>query len=74
VPGLLGSLGSLGVRAADPPPVVAAAAEFVLEGLYAHKKIGRSEDGGFVAVEASLDMNLDLERLERMRRIKRQVN
>jgi magnesium chelatase subunit I len=74
VPGLLGNLGLLGVRAGAPPAVVASAAEFVLEGLYAHKKIGRSEDGSFVAAEASLDMNLDLERLERMRRIKRQVN
>ena len=34
------------------PPVVAeraAAAEFILEGLWAHKRIGRSEERGFFA-------------------------
>ena len=35
----------------DPRRVVAAAGEFVLEGLYAQKKIGRSDDRGFVAPE-----------------------
>ncbi len=74
VPGLLAGRGVLGVRPGDPPALVASAAEFLLEGLYAHKKIGRSEDGGFAAPESSLEMDLDLERLERMRRLKRQVN
>ena len=43
----------LGVQAGDPAPVVAAAGEFILEGLWAQKKIGRSDDRGFVAVGAS---------------------
>jgi magnesium chelatase subunit I len=74
VPGLIAQLGALGVRPGDSPALMASAAEFVLEGLYAQKKIGRSEDLGFVAPEASLDVEIDIERLERMRRIKRQVN
>ena len=55
-------------------PCVAAAAEFVLEGLYGQKKIGRSDDRGFVAPERRADAEVDLERLERLRRMKKQVN
>ena len=40
---------ALGAAAGEPAPVRAAAAEFVLEGLYAQKKIGRTDDRGFVA-------------------------
>jgi len=53
---------------------VAAAAEFILEGLYAHKKIGRSDDRGFMAAERPGEADVDLERLERLRRLKKQVN
>ncbi len=74
VPGLFDALTQLGVGASDPAPVVASAAEFVLEGLYGQKKIGRSDDRGFVAPERFNDAEVDLERLERMRRMKKQVN
>ncbi len=51
VPGLL----DLASRAALPPgapaPLVAAAVDFVLEGLYAQKRIGRTEAGGYVGTE-----------------------
>ena len=53
---------------------MAAAGEFILEGLHGQKKIGRSDDRGFVALERQKDTDLDLERLERLRRLKRQVN
>jgi hypothetical protein len=46
----------------------------VLEGLWAQKKIGRSDDRGFVAPERRADVELDLERLERLRKMKKQVN
>jgi magnesium chelatase subunit I len=36
-----------------PAPIVAAAIDFVLEGLYAQKKISRSEDRGYSAAEAA---------------------
>jgi magnesium chelatase subunit I len=74
VPQLLESLGPLGAGQGAPLPTVAAAAEFVLEGLWAQKKIGRSDDRGFVASERRTDTELDLERLERLRRMKKQVN
>ena len=74
VPQLMDHLGLVGVEPADPPAVRAAAGEFVLEGLYAQKKIGRSDDRGFVASERRSDVEIDLERLERLRKMKKQVN
>jgi len=74
VPDVLEHVHLLGVGTSDPPPLLAAAGEFVLEGLWAQKKIGRSDDRGFVAVERHGELELDLERLERLRRLKKQVN
>ncbi len=74
VPGLLGHLQPLGASPDDPTPLRAAAGEFVLEGLWAQKKIGRTDDRGFVAVERPAETDIDLERLERLRRMKKQVN
>jgi magnesium chelatase subunit I len=74
LPELLSGLEPLGVRAGDPDPLVASAGEFVLEGLYAHRKIGRSDDRGYGAAERRPEVELDLERLERLRRMKKQVN
>ena len=74
VPTLLEHVRHLGVSRQDPAPLLAAAAEFVLEGLHAHKKIGRSDERGFVAPERRGDVELDLEKLERLRRMKKQVN
>jgi magnesium chelatase subunit I len=74
VPGLLAHVELSGVSRRDPAPLVAAAAEFILEGLYAQKKIGRSDDRGFVAPERRVENDMDLERLERLRRMKKQVN
>ena len=54
--------------------LVASAGEFILEGLYAQKKIGRSDDRGFMAPERRSDVDVDLERLERLRKMKKQVN
>jgi magnesium chelatase subunit I len=74
VPGLIGHVGALGVSADDPTPLVAAAGELILEGLYAQKRIGRSDEQGFVAMERRAELEIDLEQLERLRRLKRQVN
>jgi magnesium chelatase subunit I len=74
VPGLLTGLEPLGVRRGDPPALVAAAAEFVLEGLHAHKKIGRSQERGFTAAEPALGLELEIERMEQLRRNRRQLN
>ncbi len=74
VPEVLEHVHLLGAKPEDPAPLLAAAGEFVLEGLWAQKKVGRSEDRGFVAAERRDEIELDLERLERLRRLKRQVN
>ncbi len=51
IQGLTDKLAPLGVKAKDEPAVVVAAAEFLLEGLYAHKKLSRNEERGFAAPE-----------------------
>jgi magnesium chelatase subunit I len=47
VQGLLDMARLTGLAAGAPPPVLAAAVDFVLEGLYAQKKISRSDGRGF---------------------------
>jgi magnesium chelatase subunit I len=49
VTGLFDHTAALGVSAKDDPGIHVAAAEFVLEGLWAHKRISRSEERGFFA-------------------------
>lgn len=49
VEGLFDHAAALGVSAKDDPGIHVAAAEFVLEGLWAHKRISRSEERGFYA-------------------------
>jgi magnesium chelatase subunit I len=74
VPDVLAHVEAVGVKRADPASLQAAAGEFVLEGLWAQKKIGRSDDRGFVAPERRSETDVDLERLERLRKLKKQVN
>jgi magnesium chelatase subunit I len=74
VPGLLEHAARLGAETGAPPPILASAAEFVLEGLHAQRRIGRSDDRGFVGAEQPAEVELDIERLERLRRLKKQVN
>src|SRR5208282_2118532 len=52
VPGLLERLDLVGARDSAVPAVVVAAAEFVLEGLWAQRRVSRSEERGYHA-EAS---------------------
>jgi magnesium chelatase subunit I len=42
-----------GLPPGAPAPAVASALDFVLEGLYAQKKIGRSDERGYSAAEAA---------------------
>jgi len=51
IQGLMEKIKTLGVGANEPDAVRAAAAEFVLEGLYAHRRISRNEERGFAAEE-----------------------
>ena len=49
--GVLDLAAHAGGAPGDPPPQVAAAVDFVLEGLCAQRKISRSDGGGYEAVE-----------------------
>jgi magnesium chelatase subunit I len=51
IQGLLDKLSGLGLSGKEPSEVLVSGAEFILEGLYAHKKIGRSEERMFTAGE-----------------------
>src|SRR6266568_4645350 len=49
IQGLMEHVGKLGVHDRKDPGTAAAAAEMILEGLWAHRRIGRSEERGFYA-------------------------
>ena len=51
IQGLMEKLGKLNVNTKDDAEMQVSAAEFVLEGLHAHKKIGRNEERVFTAGE-----------------------
>ncbi len=51
IQGLFEKLAPIGVKPSDRPARVVAAAEFLLEGLVAHRKLSRSEERGFAAQE-----------------------
>ena len=51
IQGLVEKLGPLGISQKDSPEQQVSAAEFILEGLHAHKRIGRSEERVFKAGE-----------------------
>jgi magnesium chelatase subunit I len=51
IQGLMEKTGALGLGASEPDAVRASAAEFILEGLYAHRRISRNEELGFTAGE-----------------------
>jgi magnesium chelatase subunit I len=53
IQGLFEKLSPVGVKTSDAPSKVVAAAEFLLEGLVAHRKLSRSEERGFAAQERS---------------------
>ena len=49
IPGLFDHIETLGVTIKDDSALQTSAAEFILEGLWAHKRISRSEERGFFA-------------------------
>jgi magnesium chelatase subunit I len=51
IQGLMEKTQALGVGVNEPDSLRASAAEFILEGLYAHRRINRSEERGFIAEE-----------------------
>lgn len=51
IQGLMDRVDALGVKPRDEAPRLVAAAEFILEGLYAHRRITRSEEHRYTAAE-----------------------
>ncbi|MGC2615309.1 MAG: magnesium chelatase [Terracidiphilus sp.] len=73
IQGLFEKLSPLQVKVSDDPPVAVAAAEFLLEGLVAHKKLSRSEERGFAAPERAKrkedrDIEVEFDDWQRARR------
>jgi magnesium chelatase subunit I len=77
IQGLFEKLSTLDVKLSDPSPKIVAAAEFLLEGLVAHRKLSRSEEHGFAAPESSTrkpekqKMEIDYDDWQRSRRNRR---
>ena len=80
IQGLFEKLAPLAVRASDPPESMVAAAEFLLEGMYAHKRLSRSEERGFHAPEKAqrkqerADRDPEYDDLQEQRRSRRGFN
>jgi len=51
IQGLMEKVCALGLSENEPDAARASAAEFILEGLYAHRRISRSEERGFGSEE-----------------------
>jgi magnesium chelatase subunit I len=74
IQGLFEKLSPLEVKVSDAAPKAVAAAEFLLEGLVAHRKLSRSEERGFVAHEKPSrkqerqDLEVDFDDWQRARR------
>ena len=71
IQGLLEKTGVLGLGVSEPDAVRVSAAEFVLEGLYAHRKISRSEEHVYAADERKRET---VQPEESGRKTKRQFN
>jgi len=75
--GLVAKLAPLGVGKSDSAPKVVSAAEFLLEGLVAHRKLSRSEERVFAAEKAApakpehAELEIDYDEWQRARRTPR---
>jgi magnesium chelatase subunit I len=74
IQGLFEKLSPLETSASDAPPKAVAAAEFLLEGLVAHRKLSRSEERGFASQEKTsrkqerADLEIEFDDWQRARR------
>ena len=74
IQGLMDKLAAFRLTQKDPPAVRASAAEFVLEGLYAHRRISRSEERGFTAEERKREAHVADEPRAQRTQYRRQFN
>ncbi|MBK9168493.1 MAG: sigma 54-interacting transcriptional regulator [Bryobacterales bacterium] len=68
IQGLLEKTRALGLSANEPDAVRVSAGEFILEGLWAHRRVGRSEERGFEAQEKAREATCDDEPRKRYKR------
>ena len=80
IQGLFEKLSPISVKATDAPESVVAGSEFLLEGMYAHKRLSRSEERGFTAQEKTqrkperTDQEREYESYQESRRSRRGFN
>lgn len=68
IQGLLEKTAALGIGPGEPDPVRASSAEFILEGLYAHRRISRNEEGSYRAGDRKRESAEDLRPRDKQRR------
>jgi magnesium chelatase subunit I len=80
IQGLFAQLSPISVKVSDAPEVAVGGAEFLLEGMYAHKRLSRSEERGFSAQEKAtrkqerLEQDRDYDEFQEQRRTRRGFN
>jgi magnesium chelatase subunit I len=68
IQGLLEKTAALGLTPNEPDAVRASAADFILEGLHAHKRISRNEEIGFAAEERKREAQSEAEERKKSKR------
>jgi magnesium chelatase subunit I len=80
IQGLFSQLSPISVKVSDAPEVAVSGAEFLLEGMYAHKRLSRSEERGFSAQEKAtrkqerVEQDRDYDEFQEQRRTRRGFN
>jgi len=80
IQGLFAQLSPISVKASDAAEVAVSGAEFLLEGMYAHKRLSRSEERGFSAQEKAtrkqerVEQDRDYDEFQEQRRSRRGFN
>ena len=80
IQGLFPQLSPLSVKVSDAPEIAVAGAEFLLEGMYAHKRLSRNEERGFSAQEKTsrkqerVEQDRDRDDFQEQRRTRRGFN
>jgi magnesium chelatase subunit I len=80
IQGLFSQLSPISVKVSDAPEIAVGGAEFLLEGMYAHKRLSRSEERGFSAQEKAtrkqerLEQDRDYDEFQEQRRTRRGFN
>jgi magnesium chelatase subunit I len=80
IQGLFPQLSPISVKVSDGPEIAVSGAEFLLEGMYAHKRLSRNEERGFSAQEKAtrkqerVEQDRDYDEFQEQRRSRRGFN